>query len=85
MPQFLMFFMCPNLKSIGEMCLLPLCDDNGRLAVEPYKILDKKMVKRRNVAVVYALVQWANGSIEDATWELLEDLLTRFPNFDVSS
>ncbi|GKB74725.1 hypothetical protein Tco_0936137 [Tanacetum coccineum] len=27
----------------------------------------------------------ANGSLDDATWELLEDLIKRFPTFDISS
>ncbi|GJU38496.1 putative ribonuclease H-like domain-containing protein [Tanacetum coccineum] len=36
--------------------------------------MDKKMVKRNNAGVVYALFQWAKGSKEDATGELLEEL-----------
>lgn len=39
------------------------------------------MAKQGNRAVVYALVQWSNGSAEDATWELITDLQKRFPDF----
>ncbi|GJW36708.1 retrotransposable element Tf2 [Tanacetum coccineum] len=31
--------------------------------------------------VVYGLIQWANGSKDDATWELLEELYAKFPAF----
>ncbi|GJT25557.1 hypothetical protein Tco_0895494 [Tanacetum coccineum] len=41
--------------------------------------VDKNMVKRNNSGVVYALVQWAKGSKEDATGELLDELYAKFP------
>nr|GEZ17785.1 hypothetical protein [Tanacetum cinerariifolium] len=37
----------------------------------------KKMVKQGNRVVVYGLIQWSNGSEEDATWELLTGIETR--------
>ncbi|GJT66424.1 retrotransposable element Tf2 [Tanacetum coccineum] len=64
-----------------SMGSLPLCDNEGSLAVVPYKILDRKLAKQGNRAVVYGLIQWANGSVEDATWELLTDIEKRFPAF----
>ncbi|GJW13807.1 retrotransposon-related protein [Tanacetum coccineum] len=44
-----------------------------------------KMVKRNNKAVVYGLVQWANGTVDDASWEDLGKLVAKFPEFDLSS
>ncbi|GKF59287.1 reverse transcriptase [Tanacetum coccineum] len=59
---------------------LPSCNKEGMLEPEPIDLLDRKMVKRNNAAVVYGLIQWANRSKEDATWELLEELYAKFPN-----
>lgn len=61
---------------------LPHMDKKGLLDVEPVAILDRKIVKKKNVVAIYGLVQWANGEPQDATWELLEDLYKRFPGFD---
>ncbi|GKE98558.1 hypothetical protein Tco_0021909 [Tanacetum coccineum] len=41
------------------------------------------MVKQENRAMVYGLVQWTNGTEDDATWDLLTDLEKRFPDFDI--
>ncbi|GJY03479.1 putative retrotransposon protein [Tanacetum coccineum] len=49
--------------------------------VEPFKILDRRLQKKGNAATVYVLVQWANGTADDATWEWIEDLQRRFPQF----
>ncbi|GKA26308.1 retrotransposable element Tf2, partial [Tanacetum coccineum] len=53
--------------------------------VPPLAILARKIVKKNNVVGVYGLIQWANGIFDDATWELLEDLIKRFPAFDINS
>nr|GEX37176.1 hypothetical protein [Tanacetum cinerariifolium] len=63
--------------------LLPRCGEEGLLSVEPEKILDKRIGKVNNRAVVYVLVKWINHSEEDATWELAEDLSKRFPEFSL--
>ncbi|GKD56069.1 reverse transcriptase, partial [Tanacetum coccineum] len=60
-------------------------DDEGLLIVPSMAVLDRKIIKRNNVVAVYGLIQWSNGSLDDATWELLKDLLKRFPTFDISS
>nr|GEU49498.1 ribonuclease III domain-containing protein [Tanacetum cinerariifolium] len=58
-----------------------LCDNEGLLAATPLKLLDQRMVKHNNKMVVFGLIQWSNRSEEDATWERLEDLLARYPEF----
>ncbi|XP_071689269.1 uncharacterized protein [Rutidosis leptorrhynchoides] len=60
---------------------LPAINEDGLIAELPIKLLERKMLKKGNRAVVYGLIQWQNGSIEDATWEPLEELMLRFPAF----
>nr|GFA07750.1 reverse transcriptase [Tanacetum cinerariifolium] len=60
---------------------LPSCNKEGLIEPEPIALLDRKMVKRNYAAVVYGLIQWANGSKDDATWELLEELYAKFLAF----
>nr|GEV27077.1 zinc finger, C3HC [Tanacetum cinerariifolium] len=33
----------------------------------------------------YALIQWTNGSREDATWERLEEIIKKYPDFNLAS
>ncbi|GJU91877.1 reverse transcriptase [Tanacetum coccineum] len=60
---------------------LPVCNEQGVMKVEPIAILDRRLAKRGNVAAVFVLVQWANGSKEDATWEPIEQVKNNFPSF----
>ncbi|GKC06068.1 hypothetical protein Tco_0997678 [Tanacetum coccineum] len=64
---------------------LPQIDKEGLIEVQPMKLVDRKMVKRRNDMVVYGLIQWTNGGVQDATRELLEELCQRFPEIDLDS
>ncbi|GJV26690.1 gypsy/ty3 retroelement polyprotein [Tanacetum coccineum] len=73
-----------EVSAQAQLVILPHCDDEGLIIVPPLSILARKMVKRNNAIAVYGLIQWANGSPDDATWELLEDLIKRFPAFDIS-
>ncbi|GKB32364.1 putative mitochondrial protein [Tanacetum coccineum] len=62
--------------------VLPQVDKDGLLEVTPIKILDRKIVKKKNVVAVYELIQWSNGDPQDAIWELLADVYKKFPLFD---
>ncbi|GJU59228.1 retrotransposable element Tf2, partial [Tanacetum coccineum] len=62
---------------------LPACDAQGVMRIEPLSILERRMAKRRNTVVVYVLVQWTNGSREDATWEPIEEIQKKFPSFNI--
>ncbi|GJS92255.1 V-type proton ATPase subunit A3 [Tanacetum coccineum] len=53
---------------IGQQTDIPLCDSDGKLAAQPLKVLDRKMVKKKNDVAVYGLIQWTNGNVDDATW-----------------
>ncbi|GKA54713.1 reverse transcriptase [Tanacetum coccineum] len=52
---------------------------------QPLTILDRRIMKKRNAVAIYGLVQWTNGSKEDATWEPLDKLVilivNRIPHF----
>ncbi|GKE67119.1 reverse transcriptase [Tanacetum coccineum] len=65
------------------MGILPHCGEDGLLSVEPEAILDRRIGKLNNKAAVYVLVKWVNHPDEDATWELCEDLMKRFPDFSI--
>ncbi|GKE10349.1 hypothetical protein Tco_1413900, partial [Tanacetum coccineum] len=60
-------------------------NQEGLIEMQPMKLSDRKMMKRRNSMAVYGLIQWTNGGVQDATWELLEELCQRFPEFNLDS
>ncbi|GMI70186.1 hypothetical protein HRI_000687900 [Hibiscus trionum] len=72
-------------KHIGSAIVqsdLPVLGSDGTIIKEPVKILDRRMVKRGNRAVMEVLVEWTNSFSEDATWELYHKLKLDFPHFD---
>ncbi|KAA3461255.1 reverse transcriptase [Gossypium australe] len=50
---------------------LPPTDSDGTLVKILVRILDRRMVKKRNQAATKVLVEWANTFPEDLTWESL--------------
>ena len=60
---------------------LPLLTEDGVLDKEPLAILDRRFAKRFGKAVTEVLVQWKNTFPEDATWELLPQLMSKYPAF----
>ncbi|GKB14846.1 reverse transcriptase [Tanacetum coccineum] len=67
-----------TMRKIG---VLPHCSADGLLAVEPEVILDRRIGKLNNRAATYVLVKWVTHPKKDATWELCEELMQRFPDF----
>ncbi|GKC21779.1 retrovirus-related pol polyprotein from transposon 17.6 [Tanacetum coccineum] len=82
-PVFHVSQLKPCYIDSAVMGSFPSCDSEGLLSVTPFKLLDRRMVKQNNRMVVFRLIQWSNRSEEDATWEKLEDLLARFPEFSL--
>ncbi|GJR47391.1 retrotransposon-related protein [Tanacetum coccineum] len=74
-----------GIPPVTQVIDLPSCDQNGLLVVEPIALLDMKMVKKMNAVVVYGLIQWANRTVEDATWEPLAEIYEKFPTFATHS
>ncbi|XP_062151845.1 uncharacterized protein LOC133860216 [Alnus glutinosa] len=60
---------------------LPTFDDQGTLQVSPYRILDRRQVRKRGRTITQLLVQWTSLPLEDATWEEAHSIQERFPNF----
>lgn len=57
----------------------------GVISTEPVAVLDRKLGKKGNHAVVFVLIQRANCTKEEATWELYSDIEKRFPNFNLQA
>ena len=74
---------------MGEVAIvsqaLPVVDDEGRVKVYLVTILERKLMKKGNVAVVAGLIQWSNSFPEDATWEELTELQLQFPDFNIAT
>ncbi|XP_077223447.1 uncharacterized protein LOC143857059 [Tasmannia lanceolata] len=67
--------------SVVPIVNLPEVGSEGQLLIEPVAILDRRIVRKGNVAVTQVLVQWANAVPEDATWEEWAALNEKFPDF----
>ncbi|KAJ4783151.1 polyprotein [Rhynchospora pubera] len=72
-------------KKVGENGRLaphlPIVGPAGKLRSEPVKILERRMIKRNNAAVVQVLVKWSNQDEDDAYWIDYDVLRKDFPNF----
>ncbi|XP_012836311.1 PREDICTED: uncharacterized protein LOC105956943 [Erythranthe guttata] len=47
---------------------------------EPVKILDRKVKKLRNKEIRLIKILWKNHSPDEATWELEDEIESRYPN-----
>ncbi|XP_074317962.1 uncharacterized protein LOC141654744 [Silene latifolia] len=70
---------------LPSVCSVPDIDEQQQLRAEPFALLDRKLVKKGNQAVVYVLIQWSNGDVTDATWEPYDDIAKRFPQFNLDA
>lgn len=60
---------------------LPTIEDTGVVNPQPLLVLDRRLVKGGNKPAAKVLVQWENGTPEEATWEWWEDIDKNFPEF----
>lgn len=58
---------------------LPIITDAGIIQDVPLAILDRRMIKKGNTAIIEFLVHWKNHSAEEATWGPYSDLRIQFP------
>ncbi|PKI45685.1 hypothetical protein CRG98_034001 [Punica granatum] len=75
-------------KAIGTASCsskLPNTDDTSdeRLP-QPLAILEHRIVKRGNQTAERLLIYWSNSSPADATWEYVDELRLRFPQFNLA-
>ena len=61
---------------------LPVLADDVTIVKEPVMVLDRRIVKKANRAVIEVLIQWTNSFPKDASWEVLHNLQQRFPTFN---
>ncbi|KAJ0599534.1 putative nucleotidyltransferase, Ribonuclease H [Helianthus annuus] len=52
-----------------------------RFVLQPRAVFDGQVVKRGNKAAMKILVHWEGLPVTEASWEFLEDMQTRFPDF----
>nr|GEU51042.1 hypothetical protein [Tanacetum cinerariifolium]GEV58634.1 hypothetical protein [Tanacetum cinerariifolium] len=64
----------PLDHSVG---VLPQLREDGLLENKPMAILERRLGKVNNKPVMFMLIQWTNKSVEEATWEIYGDLITR--------
>lgn len=62
---------------------LPIIKDVDVIEYEPVAIVDRRIRKRFNQAVVEGLIIWKGRGADAQTWEILTDLQKRFPHFDL--
>lgn len=60
---------------------IPGCLQQEEPSLYPVQVLDRKIVKHRSTGRTMWLIQWQGQSVTDATWEVAEEMLVRFPDF----
>ncbi|XP_070020956.1 uncharacterized protein LOC142178442 [Nicotiana tabacum] len=72
-------------RRIGSTIVLAqqpsLCDMEGKVLIQPVAILQRKMIRVNNGVGVKVLVQWANLSEKEVSWEDWSYIKHRFPEF----
>ena len=58
---------------------------DGLIQAEPIAVLDRKLGKSGNRAVVYVLIQLSNAPKEEATWGFYSDIEKKFPKFNLQA
>lgn len=51
--------------------------------LQPQQVLERRMVKKRNVAVTQFLIRWSDLQLTEATWEDTKEFQWRFPQFNL--
>ncbi|PRQ41877.1 putative nucleotidyltransferase, Ribonuclease H [Rosa chinensis] len=68
-------------SSVVPSPTLPPSFDSNKSNWVPAKVLQRALFKKGNKPEVRWLIQWKNGSEDDATWECAEEFQKRFPDF----
>ncbi|KAL8102890.1 hypothetical protein AgCh_027424 [Apium graveolens] len=67
-------------KEVPQFNLPELMEEVTSL-VQPALVLDIKLIKKENRHATMVLIQWSNGTTTEATWELWEEFIKKYPNF----
>jgi hypothetical protein len=49
--------------------------------LQPQAIMERRIARRKNQAVTQVLIHWKGLSPADATWEMVDEIAARFPDF----
>jgi hypothetical protein len=60
---------------------LPLISEDGKIKTQPLQVLQTRSLPRNNVLVTQWLVEWANLTPEDSSWEDANFIKSVFPAF----
>ena len=63
----------------------PVYNEEGEVQLQPLAVLDRRMKKKGNRAIIEVLIQWQHSNPEDAVWKELYAVQQQFPNFDWNS
>ncbi|XP_040968577.1 uncharacterized protein [Gossypium hirsutum] len=80
-PTFHVSQLNKHIGSTPAQASLPMVDIHDALQKEPVRIVDRRIVKKGTQAITEVLVEWVDSFPKDATWESLNSLQTRFPQF----
>ncbi|KAG8473465.1 hypothetical protein CXB51_035759 [Gossypium anomalum] len=80
-PTFHVSQLKKHIGSAPAQASLPVVDVHGALQKESVRIVDRRIVKKGTQVVIEVLVEWVDSFSEDATWEPLNSLQARFPQF----
>jgi len=75
-------FVCPlKLDVLASELSYETMDVDPELSYQeqPMKILDRREKELRNKVIPLVKVLWRNHAVEEATWELEEDMRKNFP------
>ena len=59
---------------------LPAVNSQGILTLEPVAVIQSRTIQLRRRTITQLLIQWQDGSVDDATWEDLFSLQQQFPH-----
>jgi hypothetical protein len=49
--------------------------------LQPQAIMERRIARRKNQAVTQVLIHWKGLPPADATWEIVDEIAARFPDF----
>ena len=55
-------------------------DPEGEFKLEPQSILQKNMLMLQNQAIKKIKVQWKHFRLDEATWEMVDDIRAMYPS-----
>jgi len=72
------------MGTLSALPYIPSClqGTDATIPKKPIKILARKLVKRRNAAVVQYLVQWEGLDEDQASWEFADEFEHKYPIFE---